>query len=71
MNFAIHTPYIQLNQLLKASRLAESGGQAKLFIEEGKVKVNGMPESRIRAKLKPGDVVDFAGQKVVILAGGE
>jgi ribosome-associated protein len=57
--------------LLKASRLAESGGQAKLYIEEGRVKVNGQQESRIRAKLKPGDVVDFAGQKVVILAGEE
>ncbi|MCF8295241.1 MAG: RNA-binding S4 domain-containing protein [Bacteroidales bacterium] len=67
-DFPIHTPYIQLNQLLKASRLAESGGQARLFIDDGEVKVNGQIEHRVRAKLYPGTIVEFLGQKVKVVA---
>jgi ribosome-associated protein len=66
MIFYIHTPYIQLNQLLKASGLAETGGQAKMMIEDGLVKVNDQQESRIRAKLKAGDRVEAFSKTVLI-----
>lgn len=68
MKFFIHTPYIQLNQLLKAARLAETGGQAKMMIEDGLVKLNGLPESRIRAKIKPGDVVSAFSKTIEVYA---
>lgn len=37
-NFKIDTDYIQLIQLLKACRVAESGAQAKMFVDDGIVK---------------------------------
>ncbi|MDD5518766.1 MAG: RNA-binding S4 domain-containing protein, partial [Candidatus Omnitrophica bacterium] len=32
------------------------------------VKVNGLVESRVRRKLRPGDYVEFSGQKINIIA---
>jgi len=64
--FAIRGEYIELIQLLKAVNLAESGGQAKAFVEEGLVKLNGQVESRKRAKLRPGDRVEFQNTTIVM-----
>jgi ribosome-associated protein len=66
--FSIEEEYIQLIQLLKASRLAQSGGEAQQLVVEGLVKVNGMLESRKRAKLRPGDVIEFNGQSIKIVS---
>ncbi|HET6559664.1 MAG TPA: RNA-binding S4 domain-containing protein [Prolixibacteraceae bacterium] len=49
--------YIELIKLLKIMRVSESGGQAKLMVEDGIVYLNGVQESRKRAKLRSGDVV--------------
>jgi ribosome-associated protein len=40
----IDTPYIKLDSLMKAVNVASSGGEAKFFITEGKVLVNGETE---------------------------
>ena len=58
--------YIELIKLLKLLRIAESGGQAKMMVEGGEVTHNGIPESRKRAKLRPGDTVQIFGKKIVI-----
>ncbi len=58
-NFKIKTEYIHLIQLLKACNIAESGSQAKMFVDDGIVKVNGENESRKRAKLRIGDIVEI------------
>jgi ribosome-associated protein len=58
--------YIELIKMLKLLRIAESGGQAKLMVEDGEVTLNGTPESRKRAKLRPGDVVQIFGKKINI-----
>jgi ribosome-associated protein len=58
--------YIELIKLLKLLRIAESGGQAKMMVEDGEVTLNGNPESRKRAKLRPGDVVRIFGKKITI-----
>lgn len=49
--------YIELIKLLKIMRVSESGGQAKLMVEDGIVFRNGEPEFRKRAKLRTGDVI--------------
>jgi ribosome-associated protein len=49
--------YIELIKLLKVMRVSESGGQAKLMVEDGIVFLNGVQENRKRAKLRSGDVV--------------
>jgi ribosome-associated protein len=58
--------YIELIKLLKLLRIAESGGQAKMMVEDGEATLNGKPESRKRAKLRPGDVVQIFGQTIKI-----
>ena len=58
--------YIELIKLLKLLRFAESGGHAKIMVEDGEVKLNGEVEYRKRAKLRPGDVVEASGKKIII-----
>jgi ribosome-associated protein len=50
-----------LDQFLKLSAIAETGGQAKLMIQSGEVKVNGEIETRRRRKLVAEDVVEVSG----------
>ena len=57
----VYGDYIQLNQFLKREDITPSGGQAKYYIAEGKVKVNGKTETAIRKKLVPGDTVEVDG----------
>jgi len=54
---------ICLDQFLKLTSIAESGGQAKVLIQGGQVKVNGALETRRRRKLAADDVVEADGRK--------
>ena len=58
--------YIQLNDLLKITGLCNSGGQAKLLIDQGLVKVDGQIETRKRCKVRKGQVVEFEGQVITV-----
>lgn len=53
----IESDYIKLDSLLKLANLVMSGGEAKLLIMDGQVKVNGEIETRRGRKLYPGDRV--------------
>jgi ribosome-associated protein len=59
-------PIIQLDQFLKWHGLVSTGGQAKLVIQAGEVKVNGVVETRRKKKLQAGDTVTFAGRMLVV-----
>ena len=60
--------YIELDKLLKAVGLVESGGRARMLIAAGEVKVDGQVELRKTAKIRAGQVVDFAGQQVRVVS---
>jgi ribosome-associated protein len=60
--------FIELIKLLKLLHFAQSGGHAKIMVDEGEVKLNGEVEYRKRAKLRPGDVVETSGKKISIEA---
>ena len=60
--FTLRTEIIDLLQLLKATGLCATGGEAKWAVEEERVLVNGEVEFRKRRKLKAGDVVELDGQ---------
>lgn len=62
LSFALRTEYIDLLQLLKATGLCATGGEAKWAVEEERILVNGELEMRKRRKLRPGDVVEVDGQ---------
>ena len=51
-----------LDQFLKLASIVESGGQAKVMIQGGEVKVNGETETRRRRKLALEDVVEAGGR---------
>lgn len=57
-DFKITGEFIELIQLLKAIGLAQTGGHAKIIVDEELVKRNGEIELRKRAKLVPGDVIE-------------
>ena len=57
MDFILRGDFIELDKLLKATGLAESGGRARMMIVEGLVQVDGQPESRKTAKIRAGQVV--------------
>lgn len=54
----IETEYIKLDSFLKAVSAVSSGGEAKIIIAEGLVRVNGEVELRRGRKLYPGDKVE-------------
>ena len=58
--------YIELNKLLKLTRLVSTGGEANIYIDNGEVQVNGTIETRRRNKLRAGDVVKFQDHEIVI-----
>ncbi|MDR3314606.1 MAG: RNA-binding S4 domain-containing protein [Oscillospiraceae bacterium] len=62
----IRTECIALDAFLKLANAAESGGFAKQAVQSGAVRVNGEPCTRRGKKLRPGDVVAFAGEKYLV-----
>ncbi len=67
IEFKLKSDYIELIKLLKTVGISETGGHAKLMVEDGIVHVNGKKESRKRAKLRKGDRVEVMGQEIKIL----
>jgi ribosome-associated protein len=59
--------YIELCDLLKVTGLCGSGGEAKIHIAEGEVRVDGQVETRKRCKIRSGHVVQFAGETLRVL----
>ena len=53
-------PMIRLDDLLKRRGLVGSGGEAKIRIQCGEVRVNGEIETRRRKQIHPGDFIEFA-----------
>lgn len=66
VEFEVRGEFIQLDQLLKAAGLVASGGAAHAAVEAGSVTVDGQPETRKRAKLRPGQQVRFAGNEILL-----
>ena len=58
--------FIELNKLLKLMGIAQTGGHAKLMIDEGSVKVNGEIELRKRKKLRQSDKIECEGYRIEI-----
>ena len=62
----IHTPFIKLDSLLKFAGICETGGEAKEAVQGGRVKLNGEVCTMRGKKLRPGDVVSFAGRELTV-----
>lgn len=65
--FKLTTEYIELVKLLKLLRIAQTGGHAKIIVENGEVTRNGAPEYRKRAKLVKGDIIEVMGATIKLI----
>lgn len=63
----IDCEYIELDSLLKFAKLVNSGGEAKHFIKDGFVKLNGEVETRRKKKIYKGDTVEFDGECIQVV----
>lgn len=59
--------YIELIHVLKLKQIAQTGGHAKIIVEEGLVHVNGEQEFRKRKKLRIGDIVQLEGVTIEVI----
>jgi ribosome-associated protein len=66
LEFKLEGEFIPMIQLLKASNLVQSGGEAQIVVEAGLVKYNGVVDLRKRLKVRSGDIVEFRGQKIKV-----
>ena len=69
----IRDEYITLQQLLKMAGMIGTGGEAKYYLAEMAVMVNGEQEQRRGRKLRPGDLINAPGEipiRIVTEPGG-
>jgi ribosome-associated protein len=67
IQFKLQGEFIHLIQLLKATDLVSSGGEAQMVVLDGLVKYNGTTDYRKRLKVKTGDTVVFNNQTIKII----
>ncbi len=63
------TGAFRLEQYMKAFNIAASGGQAKVLIQSGQVRVNGKIETRRKRQLQAGDKIQFLGETWLVKMG--
>ena len=68
IQFQLNDEHVRLCDLLKLTGIAANGAQGKQMVADGLVTVDGLPESRKTAKIRPGQTVECGGVKVVVLA---
>lgn len=66
----IYTEYVTLGQFLKLADIIQTGGEAKLFLSENRIIINGEEDNRRGRKLREGDVVEVLGKSYKITNEG-
>ncbi|MEN0054936.1 MAG: RNA-binding S4 domain-containing protein [Mucilaginibacter sp.] len=67
IDFELRGEFIPLIQLLKATNLVQTGGEAQIVVTEGEVKYNGEVDYRKRLKVRRGDIVEFRGEQIKVI----
>ena len=67
LTFELTEDFIELIKLIKFMGLSETGGQAKLLVENGMVKVDGEIESRKRRKVRKGMTVMVGDETIKVI----
>ena len=65
-NIVITTEFIKLQDLLKFANVVSTGGEAKIIIQEGEVKVNGEVCTMRGKKIRPGDLVELGDVQLTV-----
>ncbi len=67
--FELNSEYIELCNLLKAVGIADSGGQGKMMVADGLVKVDGELDLRKTAKIRANQLVEIGVQAIQVTQG--
>ncbi len=59
-------PFIELNKVLQILNIAQTGGHAKILIQNEEVKVNGEIETRVRKKMVKSEVIELENFHITI-----
>lgn len=57
---------IRLGQLLKLAGVVQDGAMARMVVEHGEVTVDGETVVRRGVQIRPGQVVEYAGQRLLV-----
>ena len=68
IEFRLERDHVELNQLLKLTGVADSGGQGKAIVAGGEVRVDGVQELRKTAKIRAGQVVSVGDIRITVVA---
>ena len=69
--FQLRGEFIELDHLLKIEGVSSSGGEAKMLVAAGKVKVNGAVELRKSCKIRAGQRVETGEVQIDVLAAAK
>ncbi|MDP2078411.1 MAG: RNA-binding S4 domain-containing protein [Sulfuricurvum sp.] len=67
MTYTLNGEFIELHKLIKFLDLVDTGGQAKMLIEDGLVLRNGVIETRKRAKIIKGDTIQIGDVTITVI----
>ncbi len=70
VELSIKEEYIRLDAALKLAGFVMTGGQAKIYIQEGAVKVNGEICVQRGKKLRLGDIAELDENRLIIKNAG-
>ena len=65
--FQLEGEYVELNQLLKLTGIAASGGEGKHLVADGLVTVDGVVELRKTCKIRAGQVVEIDDETIRVI----
>ena len=67
MTYTLTEPFIELHKLIKLLDLVDTGGQAKMLIDNGHVYRNGQIETRKRAKITKGEKITIGDMIIEVI----
>lgn len=67
MTYTLKSAFIELHKLIKLLDLVDTGGQAKMLIEDGLVLRNGVIETRKRAKIIKGETIQIGDVTITVI----
>jgi ribosome-associated protein len=67
IEFKVTGDFIPLIQLLKATNLVQTGGEAQIVVTQGRVKYNSRVDYRKRLKVRKGDTVEFGNEIIRVI----
>ena len=66
LQFQMRGEFIELHKLLKIEGVCASGGEAKMLVASGEVRVDGAVELRKACKIRAGQIVETGAVRIAV-----